>query len=54
MSPIKVWRGPYGDWMFTCATHNEDLTTWSWESAYEAAMGHVCLHHPTSTRKTHA
>jgi hypothetical protein len=47
---LRVWRGHCdGDWFMTCVAHNETLTTYSWEAAYEAALGHAVMHHPIET-----
>jgi hypothetical protein len=45
---IRVFRPfGWGDWEMICDTHPHDnLVTYSWESAYEAAVGHAVMHHP--------
>ena len=42
---IKVWKFWRGDWMMRCGKHGITLTTDSWGSAYEAAIGHACMKH---------
>jgi hypothetical protein len=45
---VKVRHvGPWGDWLMRCECHDERVTTYSWESAYIAALGHLCMYHPT-------
>jgi hypothetical protein len=42
---IRVYKDMFGDWVFLCLVHpDEMLWTYSWQSAYEAAMGHLCMH----------
>ena len=42
--------GPRGDWIFTCPTHDDATVTYSWESAYVAALGHLCMYHDGGSR----
>ncbi len=43
---IKVRHdGEWGDWLTFCAEHHDSTITPSWESAYVAALGHVCMYH---------
>lgn len=35
------------DWYTTCVEHGECISTGDWDDAYEAAMGHLCMWHPT-------
>jgi hypothetical protein len=48
---IRVWADDLfvGDWLMECVTHGDCVTTYSWESAYEAALGHAAMWHPQET-----
>ena len=34
------------DWVFECVVHDEEVVCYSWQNAYETALGHVAMHHP--------
>lgn len=45
MSNVLVFKDG-AEWYFECSEHDESLITGDWAYAYEAALGHVCMHHP--------
>lgn len=45
MSKPQVYRSILGDWVMLCEEHGELVTTYSWNNAYETAMGHVVMRH---------
>lgn len=42
---IKVFKDHMGDWTMECWEHVDRLITCNWSDAYEAAVGHACMHH---------
>lgn len=51
---VRGERGGNGGWFAECDESCGDplwLVTESWMSAYEAVIGHVCVHHPRNLRQ---
>lgn len=43
---IKVFKEGL-DWTWVCEEHEQSCWTDGWDVAWEGAMGHACMHHPT-------
>ena len=44
---VQVYKDGRYDWTAWCPEHYERVWCDSWADAYEAAAGHVVMHHPT-------